>query len=185
MSRRLLIASCVLFLAIGARAQEEEASSTEPAKGADRDEILAAIELPGKAQALRNKGVEKAQVREALRAARGKKLKAKQARDLLEGAEGAVNENGPIDNFGAFVKSKLAEGLRGRELASAIRAEHKARGKGKGKKGEPAKKEKRPKKERAGESPEEEEAAEPEDAESRGQGQGQGQGGRGRGRGGR
>jgi len=43
----------------------------------------------------------------------------------------SAEEHGPVDNFGAFVKSKLAEGLRGRDLADAIAIEHKVRGKGK------------------------------------------------------
>jgi len=190
MNRSILTVLVVLLAAPGLRAQEGDTSEPKQDKAADRDEILAALELPKKAQALRNKGVEKAEVREALRAARGKKLKARQARDLLEGAEEAVDESGPIDNFGAFVKARLAEGLRGRELAAAIRAEHQARGKGKGKKGEPKgqgpDKEKGPKKAKPKAGPaEDDETAEVEEESPGGRGSGQGQGQRGRGRSGR
>jgi len=109
-------------------------------KASRRDDILAALDLPAAAQSLRDKGVDKGQVKEAVQAAKGKKLKAREARDLMKEAGAAVDEHGPVDNFGAFVKGKLDSGLRGRELAAAIKAEHVARGKGKGhgKKGPPA-----------------------------------------------
>jgi hypothetical protein len=116
-----------LLAAVPALGQEADDAASK------REEILAAIELPAAAQALRNKGVEKAEVKEALRAAKGKRIKAKNAKALLDESAKSVDENGKIDNFGAFVKSKLDEGLRGRDLAAAIRAEHQKRGKGKGK----------------------------------------------------
>jgi len=101
-------------------------------KAEKRADILASLDLPNQAQALRDKGAEKAQVKEALRAARGKKLKPKETRDLLKEASSAADENGTIDNFGTFVKSQLESGKRGRDLAAAIRAEHGKRGRGKG-----------------------------------------------------
>ena len=52
--------------------------------------------------------------------------------DMTKEQSRAIDEHGPTDNFGAFVQSKLDQGLRGRELSDAIRAEHAAHGKGKG-----------------------------------------------------
>lgn len=115
------------LIAASAFAQEAEGD-----KASRREEILAALDLPAAAQSLRDKGVDKEGVKEAIGAAKGKGLKAKEARGLMKDAEGAVDEHGPVDNFGAFVKGKLDSGLRGRELAAAIKAEHAARGKGKG-----------------------------------------------------
>jgi len=114
----------ILALAAPLSAQDDAKSK--------RAEILAALDLPTQAQALRDKGAEKGQVKEALRAARGKKLKAKETRDLLKSASDAADEHGTVENFGTFVKSQLAAGKRGRDLAAAIRAEHGKRGRGKG-----------------------------------------------------
>jgi hypothetical protein len=129
---RILLLMLPAALPVMAQGGKEDAA-------AKRAEVLAAIDLPKSAQALRKEGVDKAEVKEALRAAKGKKAKAKDTKALLDESAKAVKENGRIDNFGAFVKSKLNEGLRGRELAAAIHAEHKARGKGKGKSKEKSK----------------------------------------------
>jgi hypothetical protein len=122
---RCTVAFLTLFAA-PAFAQDDGGGTTP------REDILASLELPAAAQSLRDKGVDKGQVREAMQAAKSKKLKAKEAKGLMKDAGDSVDEHGPIDNFGAFVKSKLDSGLRGRDLAAAIRAEHAARGKGKG-----------------------------------------------------
>ncbi|MEN8148863.1 MAG: hypothetical protein ABFS86_03515, partial [Planctomycetota bacterium] len=156
MIRRLAVLLLVAFIALPAMAQDEakdtakdaakDAADTakdaveketadtakEEEKKAKRAEVLAALDLPKKAKALREKGVDKEELKQALREARKKKMKAKDTKELLEAAEDSVDENGPVDNFGAFVRKKLDEGLRGKELAKAIKAEHKARGKGKG-----------------------------------------------------
>jgi hypothetical protein len=111
----------------GAVAQEGET------KRSKREEVLALLDLPSSAQALRKKGVDKQEVKLALRSARKKRIKAKETKEILDASSEAVEKNGRIDNFGSFVKSKLESGLRGRDLAAAIHAEHRARGKGKGK----------------------------------------------------
>src|SRR5687767_15243513 len=49
---------------------------------------------------------------------------------VIDTARVVRREHGPVDNFGAFVQSQLAQGKRGRELAAAIRAEHARSGKG-------------------------------------------------------
>ena len=94
-------------------------------------QILAAAELPVVAVQIRNDGVAASQVQAAIDAMAASRLRAHEARLLLVEERDAIREHGPVDNFGAFVQSKLAAGLRGRDLASAIKAEHAARGKGK------------------------------------------------------
>lgn len=99
---------------------------------AKRERLLRAAKLPREAQECRRKGVPDDDMKHALRAARGKGLKADEISDITAEQRRAIDDHGPVDNFGAFVQSKLDEGLRGRDLAAAIRAEHAKRGKGKG-----------------------------------------------------
>ncbi|MBL9104432.1 MAG: hypothetical protein JNL82_26035 [Myxococcales bacterium] len=136
--RTVLLAS-ILSLALLPRAADAEAPARPEAadKNAARDRILGALELPRKAQALRKAGLDDAAVKAGLKAARDKKLHAREAADLLDAAAQAVKDHGPVDNFGAFVQSQLDSGKRGKDLAEAIRAEHLARGKGHDGKGKP------------------------------------------------
>lgn len=93
-------------------------------------QLIHAAQLPVSANAARHEGVPASDVRAVLDAMRNKNVRAGEARDVLDEARAARREHGPVDNFGAFVQTKLDAGLRGRELAAAIRAEHAARGRG-------------------------------------------------------
>jgi hypothetical protein len=93
-------------------------------------QLLLAADLPVSAARARSEGASNAEVRGVLDALRNAKVPAHEARELIDEERSARRRNGPVDNFGAFVQSKLQAGLRGRELAAAIRAEHAARGKG-------------------------------------------------------
>jgi hypothetical protein len=93
---------------------------------------VAAADLPARAEALRKAGVKPEEVKEALRAVREAGLPASEARDVLDESADAVEENGSVDNFGAFVREQVRAGKRGQELAEAIHAEHRERGMGKG-----------------------------------------------------
>ncbi|WP_434427697.1 hypothetical protein [Nannocystis pusilla] len=110
-----------------------EASERAEDRRTPNERILGALTLPLKAQALRKAGVGEGEVKAGLKAAKAKKLAAGDAAELLDEAAKATRDHGPVDNFGAFVQTKLDAGLRGRDLAAAIREEHAARGKGKGK----------------------------------------------------
>lgn len=92
--------------------------------------IIGAANLPVSADSARREGISDNDVRAAIEAMRTARLPADEAKRVLDDSRAAHREHGPVDNFGAFVQSKLAAGLRGRELAAAIRAEHRARGKG-------------------------------------------------------
>ncbi len=92
--------------------------------------ILSAAELPVSAAQARVEGTPSDVIRKVLEVMVGAKVPAGEAHEVIDEERAARRENGPVDNFGAFVQSQLAAGLRGRELAAAIRAEHAARGKG-------------------------------------------------------
>lgn len=101
------------------------------ARAEDALNVERVIDLPVVTHKLREGGVPDAEVKAALDATKGKGLTATETTDALDAAEEAVEEHGPIDNFGAFVQAQLEAGKRGQELAAAIKAEHEARGKGK------------------------------------------------------
>jgi hypothetical protein len=90
--------------------------------------ILDALRLPALVTEARQAGVSEASVREVLDGLRRRGLPADEAAIVLREEVDAVNAGGPKDNFGGFVQRQLAAGLRGRALAEAIRAEHRARG---------------------------------------------------------
>lgn len=94
--------------------------------------VLKALRLPRTTQEARTLGVPESDIRAILDKAREKRVRAADVNELFEHENKAIREHGPVDNFGAFVQRRLDEGLRGRDLAEAIRAEHAAHGKGKG-----------------------------------------------------
>ena len=126
---RTSVVLALSILATGTAAGQGGGSGERPDERAAR--ILAAAQLPVSANAARNEGAPAAEVRTVVDAMRNKNVPASEARTVLDEARNARREHGPVDNFGAFVQSKLDAGLRGRDLAAAIRAEHAARGKGK------------------------------------------------------
>lgn len=99
-----------------------------------RPNILEAILLPRVSDALRKEGVPEEDVRVAIEEAMRRRVPPAETKQVLDETAQSVRESGPIDNFGAFVQTQLDAGLRGRELAAAIHAEHARRGIGKGKK---------------------------------------------------
>jgi hypothetical protein len=93
-------------------------------------DILVAARLPVVADSARREGTANESIRDVLEAMTKSRLPAHEATVILDSARMAHREHGPVDNFGAFVQSQLAQGKRGRELAAAIRAEHARSGKG-------------------------------------------------------
>jgi hypothetical protein len=135
MRNSILAAMAVLM--VGSSGALAQLTGSQPARNTQAREdqgsrLLRASKLPKNAQDVRDKGVPDAEVSKALKAAKDKKVPAGEMSDVTEEHSRAIDDHGPTDNFGAFVQGKLNEGLRGRELAAAIRAEHAARGKGKG-----------------------------------------------------
>jgi hypothetical protein len=95
-------------------------------------EILQAARLPTVTREARLLGVPERDLQSIFATARERRVPAGSLAELFAEENDAIRKHGPIDNFGAFVQEKLAAGLRGRELAAAIHAEHAARGTGKG-----------------------------------------------------
>jgi hypothetical protein len=94
--------------------------------------VLQAVRLPTVTREARGLGVPDRDLQVVFATAREHNIPAGSLADLLSEENDAIRKNGPIDNFGAFVQQKLNAGLRGRDLAAAIHAEHAARGIGKG-----------------------------------------------------
>ncbi|MCG6954946.1 MAG: hypothetical protein LJF04_03065 [Gemmatimonadetes bacterium] len=90
--------------------------------------MLWAIRLPALVTEARQAGVTETVVREVLDGLRGRGLTADEAAMVVSEEIDAVKAGEPKDNFGGFVRQQLDAGLRGRALAQAIRAEHRARG---------------------------------------------------------
>jgi hypothetical protein len=102
------------------------AQGDSPATLASR--ISAASALPALAQEIRGSGVTGPELTSLLDVFRTKGIPAPDAKVILEEEWSASREHGPVRGLGPFVQARLDEGLRGRELAAAIRAEHAARG---------------------------------------------------------
>lgn len=142
MTRNLIALLATLAIATPLCAQEENSTEQdaqaeeEASQGSVRAaaDILRAILLPRTSEELREEGVPEEEVEAAIWSARQQGVPAAETQEVLEESRDAVRDNGPIDNFGAFVQTQLDAGLRGRDLAAAIHAEHARRGIGKGKK---------------------------------------------------
>jgi len=108
---------------------QDEATGVEeaPAQLTVRDRALGAIRLPASADAVRAAGVDAEQVAIAVGAMRDRGLRPADAATVLDVETAVTEAHGPINNFGAVVQQRLDEGLRGRDLATAIRAEHAVR----------------------------------------------------------
>ena len=120
----LLIAAPVLAIA-----QEETETAAEESL---LTKIQKAAELIKTSREAREAGIPEEDVKDVLEGARERGLSAEETEAVLAESTAAVEESGPVDNFGAFVQARLDEGLRGQDLAAAIHEEHRQRGKGKG-----------------------------------------------------
>lgn len=99
--------------------------------------MRAILNIPKRADEIRKAGVPDSTVQRVLDIFGAKRVPPEQQEEILTAERDAAREHGPTDNFGAFVQARFDQGLRGRELAAAIRAEHAARGKGRGNAGNP------------------------------------------------
>ena len=128
MKRLAMIPSRLLGLALLAAAAPAPAQTSSDWV----TRILAATNLPVSVAEAREEGAPQEDVRRVLDVLQRERVPADEAVKVIDEERAARREYGPVDNFGAFVQSKLQQGLRGQDLAAAIRAEHAARGKGKG-----------------------------------------------------
>lgn len=93
-----------------------------------RASLLQSLQLPRITQESRLLGVTDRGIRDMFDMARNNHLAVADLTQLLQVENASIREHGPVDNFGAFVQARLNEGLRGNDLAAAIRAEHAAHG---------------------------------------------------------
>lgn len=97
--------------------------------------IRRALDLPRIMQRARAAGIPDSSVRGILAEMRRRGVPAADAEPALAMEVDAVEAGGKPDNFGAFVRSQVEAGVRGRELAERIRAERQARGLGPARRG--------------------------------------------------
>jgi len=95
-----------------------------------KERIRQAGRLPEAAGEARDAGIPYEDVEKVITEARRRRMPPAEVETVLLESAASARENGPVDNFGAFVQSQMDQGLRGRELADAIHREHAARGKG-------------------------------------------------------
>ncbi|HSD30393.1 MAG TPA: hypothetical protein VLB49_00675 [Gemmatimonadales bacterium] len=91
------------------------------------------LNLPKTVDEGRQAGIPSGTIWGVLDSLRRARVPAEDAQVIVQDEVDAVKAGAPKDNFGATVNALLARGLRGRELAAAIHAEHARRGIGKGK----------------------------------------------------
>ena len=92
------------------------------------ERVLAAASIPGLALEARAAGVPPDELEALLDAMADGKVSGPDARLVLAEERRAVAATGAVAGLGAFVRARLAEGLRGQALADAIGKEHAARG---------------------------------------------------------
>jgi hypothetical protein len=94
--------------------------------------VMRALDLPQIFQRARTAGIPDSSLRGMIDAMRRRGIPTEEAIPAVEMEVEAVEAGGNKDNFGSFVRAQVESGLRGRELAAAIRAERQARGMGPG-----------------------------------------------------
>ena len=126
---RLVLAGALLA-ASGLGAQSAtQAPQTRVPTAAD-SAILRAIDLPRVMQRAREAGIPDSSIRGIMDRMRQRGIPAEEATSAVELEVETVERGGNKDNFGSFVRAQVESGLRGRELAAAIRAERQRRGMG-------------------------------------------------------
>jgi hypothetical protein len=91
----------------------------------DGRDLAALADLPEKAQALRDHGLDADEVSSLLEVVRKSSLPRKEAVDLIAHAGLLVQEHGPIDDFSKFVDGRLQAGERGAVLHGSLTSAHK------------------------------------------------------------
>lgn len=118
------------LIVLAALVQPAGAQDTQPS--VESSLIANVLNLPLAVESARRAGIPSGTIWDVLDSLRRRRVPAADAEQILRGEVEAVEKGGPRENFGAFVNAQLARGLRGRELAAAIHAEHARRGIGQG-----------------------------------------------------
>ncbi len=127
---RLLALGGLLAAAASVEAQSATGVPTVRAPSAVDSAILRAIDLPRVMQRAREAGIPDSSIRGVMDRMRQRRVPAEDAASAVELEVETVERGGDRNNFGSFVRAQVESGLRGRELAAAIRAERERRGMG-------------------------------------------------------
>lgn len=116
----------IMFLALAAVAPPVAAQQQ------DTSIMDVLLRLPKTVDEGRRAGVSDGSIMAVLDSLRRRGVPAADAGQIVQAEVDAVKGGAPRENFGKYVNAMLARGLRGRELAAAIHAEHARRGMGRG-----------------------------------------------------
>jgi len=116
-----LLALAVLAVPVGAQQPAQQDSS-----------IWDILHLPQTVEEGRRAGIPSGSIWAVLDSLRRRGVPGADAGQIVRDEVDAVKVGAPPENFGKYVNAQLARGLRGRELAAAIHAEHARRGMGQG-----------------------------------------------------
>lgn len=130
-----LIGSALLLSAFRVEAQRAPVEQPTTAPEITNEWLRAVLGLPKRTDEARQAGVPDSTLRSVLDIFREKGTAPETVEEILIVETDVVREGGPRDNFGAYVQSQLQQGLRGRALSDAIRAEHARQGRGPGARG--------------------------------------------------
>lgn len=123
-----IAAALLVATAVGAQSTTG-APQTRVPTAAD-SALQRALDLPRVFQRARASGIPEGTVQGVLDEMRRRGIPADEAIPAVAMEVDAVEAGAPKENFGSFVRAQVESGLRGRELAAAIRAERERRGMG-------------------------------------------------------
>ena len=118
----IFLALAALTAPVGAQQPPQQDSS-----------IWDVLNLPQTVAEGRRAGIPSGSIWSVLDSLRRRGVSGPDAGQIVREEVDAVKDGAPPENFGKYVNAQLARGLRGRELAAAIHAEHARRGIGRGK----------------------------------------------------
>jgi hypothetical protein len=118
----MFLALAALATSVGAQQPPQQDSS-----------IWDILNLPQTVDEGRRAGIPSGSIWAVLDSLRRRGVPGADAGQIVRAEVDAVKGGAPRENFGKYVNAQLARGLRGRELAAAIHAEHARRGIGRGK----------------------------------------------------
>lgn len=130
-----LVGAALLFGAIQIDAQNAPAAPANTMPEITNEWVRAVMGLPRRADEARQAGVPDSTLRSVLDIFRTRGTAPETVEEILVVETDVVREGGPRENFGSFVQAQLQQGLRGKALSDAIRAEHARQGRGPGARG--------------------------------------------------
>lgn len=132
--RTSLIAVALLVASTAGAQSSTGAPQTRVPTAAD-SAVARALDFPRVMQRARDAGIPDSTLRGVMDQIRRRGIPAGEAIQAVELEVETVEQGGDKANFGSFVRAQVEGGLRGRELAAAIRAERERRGMGPGHRG--------------------------------------------------